>query len=307
MDEIIATQHDRAKPLTGKTFLLSAAAIVLRLAAAQIVVNLAILMTGTDMLSVLFYVYAAWLLWNFLHHAAASHIYTLKTRTLVLQRRMGDCTTKQIEIPLSEVCAIRPVRKGESMRLYDRRVNFVDPACRPPLRVRAGFALSLVSAHAARAAAGKRVSEQTGHAVFYEENGVRRCCVFKPNEKFCAALEAACGGAFGADEFAGRRPLDSVYARCLQRAFPALYPHVKPLMDPQEVEAAKAELAARKAARKAKKEVPKPAAQKALQNAEPQKRRRSASKEPQHNQAAKPSGRSRKKSGEKHEVHDDTV
>lgn len=275
MNEIIATQHDRAKPLTGKTFLLSVASIVLRLAAAQIAVNLAISLTGLGLLNVLFYAYAVWLLFGFMRHTVASYTYMLKAGTLVLQRRMGDSTTTLIEIPLEKIRAVRPVRFGEDMHLYYKQVTTIDPACRPSWRIRAGFLLSYVSAHAARAAAGKKAGERAGYAVVFEEDGALRCCMFRPNEKLCAALEDACEG-FGADDFAGRQPLGGVRARCLQKAFPELYPHVRPLMDAEQVEAAHRELAERRAKRKAAK-------------------------------AAKPSGKAKKKSGDKHEVHDDSV
>lgn len=275
MNEIIATQHDRAKPLTGKTFLLSVASIVLRLAAAQIAVNLAISLTGLGLLNVLFYAYAVWLLFGFMRRTVASYTYTLKTDVLILQRRLGDSTTTLIEIPLEKIRAIRPVRFGEDMRLYYKQVTFFDPACRPSWRVRAAFMLSYVSAHAARAAAGKKAGEQAGYAMVFEEDGALRCCVLQPNEKLCAALEGACE-CFGADDFAGREPLSGVRARCLQKAFPELYPHVRPLMDPAQVEAAHRELAGRREKRKAVK-------------------------------AEKPSGKGKKKSGDKHEVHDDPV
>lgn len=276
MDEIIETQRECAKPLTRKDFLVSVAAIVLRLTVMQLTVYFAILLTGVNALNLAVYAYACRLLWLFLRRVTASYFYTLKTQTLVLQRRIGDSTTGLVEIPLKHIRAVRPVCFGEDMRLYDRRVTTIDSACRPPLRVRAGFALSRISAHAARAAAGKLAYQRAGYVVVYEESGALRYCLFRPKAQLCAALADALGSAFGADDLEGTKPLDGVYARCLQKAFPELYPHVRPMMDPTQVEAARRELAERRQKRKTKKE-------------------------------ARPSCAARKKSGEKHEVHDDPV
>lgn len=276
MDEIIETQHECAKPLTGKDFLVSVAAIVLRLTVMQFAVYFAILLTGFNVLNLAVYGYACALLWRFLRRVTASYRYTLKTQTLVLQRRLGDSTTKLVKIPLRHIRAVRPVCFGEDMRLYGGRVTAIDPACRPPLRVRAGLALSRVSAHAARAAAGRLSYRRAGYAVVYEENGARLCCLFRPNAPMRAALADALGDIFGADDLKGSEPLDGVRARCLQKAFPELYPHVRPLMDPAQVEAARRELAERRQKRKTPKE-------------------------------ARPSRAAQKKAGEKHEIHDDPV
>ena len=84
MEDIIYRQRDAAKALTGKRFLLGVAGIVLRMAIAQIVINLLIRATGEGLLNVLFYIYCVWLLVQFMRRTVASYVYTLKPGVLVL-------------------------------------------------------------------------------------------------------------------------------------------------------------------------------------------------------------------------------
>ena len=58
MEEIRAQQVNRARPMTGRDFVLGVASVVLRLALAQILCNLLIAATGAGLLNVLFYLYA---------------------------------------------------------------------------------------------------------------------------------------------------------------------------------------------------------------------------------------------------------
>ena len=199
MEEIIVRQHDAAKPLTGKGFLLGIAGILLRLAIAQVIVNLLIGITGLGLLNLAFYGYAVWLLFVFMRRTVASYVYTLKSETLVLERRMGDSPSTVVQIPLERIISMRPVYMGERLHTTYRQVTEIDPAGRPPFRVRAAFALSLISAKLARLAAGKRVEEQIGHVLVFEEDKQTRACVFCPKEKLRAELEARLGDAYGFD------------------------------------------------------------------------------------------------------------
>ena len=245
IEAIVASQKDRPEPVTGKGFLLSVASVVLRLALAQIVVNLLISATGVGLLNVAFYVYAVWLLAAFMRRTVAASAYTLKEHTLYLQKLLGDSTTSVVEIPLASIVAIRPVAACERLKLSYRQVTVIDARARSPFRARLAFVLSLFSAHLARLAAGKNAETIIGYAIAYDEGGKTRCCVFRPNGDFCAALAEALPGAFGRDDrLDGEKA--TLWARALHRAFPAVYPQVKPLVSEQELEQARGQAKARR-------------------------------------------------------------
>lgn len=259
MEEIIIRQRDAAKPLTGKAFLLGVASIVLRLALAQIVINLAITFSGVGLLNIAFYLYAIWLLVSFMRRTVASYVYTLKTGTLVLERQLGDSTSTVVEIPLSSVVSVRPVYAAERLHTTYRQVTVIDPEAKPPVRVRMAFAASLFSAHLARALAGNAAQREVGYVLVYGEAGQRKACVFRPDETMHEALAAALPDAYGFDERMTHARVRTLYARALERAFPALYAYVDPLVRHEDVAWAEEELAGRKAKKKGGKEAGKAA------------------------------------------------
>ena len=245
IEAITAVQKRKAQPPTGKGFLLAVAGVIARLAIAQIAVNLLIVLTGVGLINVAFYVYAVVLMVRFMQRVVAGTVYTLKEETLVLQKMLGDSTTSVIEIPLSAIRSIRPVAAAERLHLYYRQVTAIDPQARSPFRVRAAFAASLLSARLARLLAGRQAEVIIGHAIVFEEGGVLRCCVFCPDEAFCDALREALPQACGLDDRAQRGEKTTLWARALQRAFPALYPYVRPLVDEDALQQAR-EATARK-------------------------------------------------------------
>ena len=242
MDSIIYRQQCAAAPLTGKAFVLAIAGILLRLAVAQVVVNLLITATGMGLLNVAFYLYAVWLLFGFMRRTVARYVYTLKTESIVLERRLGDSTITLVQIPLESIVAMRPVRRGERLKTTYRQVTEIDPACRPALRVRVGFVLSLISAWLARWCAGKGLEETIGYVLVFDEDNQRRACVFAPDEKMLDALALQLGDVFGFDERMTRARVKTLYGRALERAFPALYPYVEPLVSEESLRRAFREL-----------------------------------------------------------------
>ena len=253
MHEIILRQHDAARKLDGKGFILGIAGILLRLAIAQIVCNLLISLTGVGLINLGFYLYAVWLLIQFMRSTVAGYVYTLREDALVLERRLGDSTITVIEVPLESVAAMRPVRMGERLETAYRDVMVIDPAGRPTARVRAAFALSLVSSHLARLAAGKNVEQEIGYVLVYDDqNNMRHACVFRPNEEMCRALAERLRERFGFDERMTHGKVRTLYSRALERAFPSLYPYVDPLVKPEDVAWAKEQTQARKAEKTAK-------------------------------------------------------
>lgn len=253
MDEIILRQRDAAKPLTGKAFILNVAGIILKLAVAQLAINLLIVITGMGLLNIVFYLYAIWLLFVFMKRTVACYVYTLKESELVLERRLGDSPITVISIPLERIVSMRPAKKGERLKTTYQQVTEIDPAGRQPFRMRMAFRLSLVSARLARRCAGEEIGEEIAWVLVFSEEGKLRACVFCPDEEMIAALKEKLGEAFGFDERMTRAKITTVYARALQRAFPALYPYVEPLIRQEEADWAKEELSRRKAQRQEKK------------------------------------------------------
>ncbi len=274
MEEIICRQKNVPRPMTARRFLMGTASIVLKLAIAQIVVNLAIRFSGIGLLNAAFYIYAVLLLVNFMRKTVASTVYMLKENTLVFQNMLGDSTTSVVEIMLDQIIALRPVHRCEDLKLSYEQVTRIGSSTHVGFRVRAAFFLSLFSARLARMVAGKHLNESSGWAVIFEENGKPHACVFRPNESFLGALQDALPEAFGVDDRMNRAPVRSIYGRSLQRAFPELYPHVEPLLREEDVRWAEEELEHQREAREKEK------ADKAMR-AEAAKKRRLEKKEKQ--------------------------
>ena len=253
MQDIILQQRNAAKPLTGKSFLLSIAGILVRLAIAQIAVNLLIVATGMGLLNIAFYVYAILLLVGFMRATVAGYVYTLKEGELVLERRLGDSTITLVQIPLDHVVSLREVRMAENLKTTYRQVTHIDPDTRPPLRVRAAFAVSLLSSRLARLLAGKGAQDVVGHVLVYDEGSLRCACTFRPDPEMLDALAQRLGERYGFDERMTRGRVHTLYARALERAFPALYPYVDPLVKPEDVAWAREEIARQKAEKRERK------------------------------------------------------
>ena len=258
MQEIIFRQRNAAKPLTGKAFVLSIAGILIKLAIAQIVINLLISATGVGLFNIAFYLFAVVLLIGFMRETVAGYVYTLGEGTLVLERKLGDSTITVVEIPLAHVVSLRQVRMAENLHISYRDVMHIDAATQPPLRVRAAFFASLFSSKLARLLAGKRAQNVIGYVIVFDEGKVRRACTFCPNGELIEKLHAVVQERHGFDERMTRAKITTLYGRALERAFPALYPFVDPLLKYEDVEWAHEEIERQKAERREKSSGKKP-------------------------------------------------
>lgn len=253
MQEIIFQQRNAAKPLTGKTFVLSIAKILIALTIAQTIVNALITLTGVGLLNVAFYLYAVWLLIDFMRQTVAGYVYTLKEGMLVLERKLGDSTITVVEIPLDKVASLREMRMGENLHISYRDVMHIDACSRPAARVRAAFMASLLSGHLARWIAGKHVMDVIGHVIVFDEGSTRRACTFCPNEALIEKLAEIIPERIGFDERMTHTKVHTLYARALERAFPTLYGYVEPLLSHEDVAWANEEIERQKAERREKK------------------------------------------------------
>ena len=211
MEEVLAQQRNAARPVTGGAFLKGVALVLLKLAVAQVAVNLAITLSGVGLLNVVFYIYAVGLMVAFMSRTVAGSAYVLRPQMLSFSKMLGDSTTSVVEIPTKDIVSVRKIAFGERLACSVRRVTVIDAQAAQGMRMRLSYAMSLFSARLARRIAGKQAQKTRGYAVVYMEEGKRQACVFRPDETF----------------------LD---------AFPALYPFVTPLISPEREQAAREEL-----------------------------------------------------------------
>ena len=248
MEEVLAQQRNAARPVTGGAFLKGVALVIVKLAVAQIAVNLAIVLSGMGLLNVAFYLYAVWLMVSFMRRTVAGSAYVLRPQTLSFSKMLGDSTTSVVEIPTKDIVSVREIAFGERLECSVRRVTVIDAQAAQGVRMRLCYAASLFSARLARRIAGDRAQKTRGYAVVYMEEGKRQACVFLPDEAFLGALSALLPGKVGLDERAPGN--ETVMARALERAFPALYPFVSPLIAPEREQAAREELTRQRARKK---------------------------------------------------------
>lgn len=242
MQEILAQQRNAAKPVTGRGFLLGVIGVIIRLSVAQIVVNLCIMASGVGLLNIVFYLYAIWVIVSFMGKTVAGSLYMLKDDALYLQKTLGDSTVSVTEIPLEAILGVRSVVYADRLESSYRRVTVIDAAAAKPFSIRMAEWLSLFSARLARWAAGEKARAERGMVVAYMEEEKRCCCVFLPNETFCAALEQALPEVFGVDERTQENTPVTMSAQALERAFPDLYTHTQKLVNMDDAAQAKEEI-----------------------------------------------------------------
>ena len=136
MEEVLAQQRNTAKPMTGRLFVMSMALVLIKLALAQILVNLAISLSGIGLLNIAFYVYAVSMLAGFMRRTVAGSVYVLKESTLTFSKMLGDSATSVVVIPRASVVSIRPVLRGERLGSCYRRVTVIDASATVGWRMR---------------------------------------------------------------------------------------------------------------------------------------------------------------------------
>lgn len=235
MNDILAQQKRTPAPLTARDFLLAVCGIIVKLAICQILVNLMIAATGMGLLNVAFYLYAVVIIVRFMGKTVSGCVYTLKADTLILERRLGDSTTTMVEIPLSSIAGVCPIRKGEDLHLCYKQVTVIDDRCKPSLMMGASFFVCMISSKLAYLMGSSEAKRPAGMLIAFNEGGALRACVFMPNEAFAQALAPHLPGVYGVDERTRRPLLTGIRARSMQRAYPSLYPYVKPLNDANEL------------------------------------------------------------------------
>ncbi|MBQ8094778.1 MAG: hypothetical protein IJ242_14580 [Clostridia bacterium] len=253
MSEVICEQVIRQETLTQKEFILEVVRIILRLAIAEIVTSALSYLTGMGIVRIAFYVYAIAEVFRFLWRILASDRYVLMNDRLILERRIGETVLGGVSIPLKQILSIREHLAAESTGVsYAHTAHFLRQS-ETPLRVSAGRILALLSARLAIRVAGNDATKPCGLLLSYHEGGKVKACLFEPDAGMLSALSEMAGERMGLDDRLARPRLKTFAARSLARAFPEIYPHVQPLITPDDIAWADEQQVLRKAEREARK------------------------------------------------------
>ena len=161
--------------------------------------------------------------------------YHLDAQNLILRRRRGGAYVGGAWlVPLRSIQTLRPAMQGERLKVCYSVVRRFAPGLVPDLRMRLAFALSLISARAARAVAGAAPSVQRGWLIGYAHGQKAHACLIAPDEEMLQALAERLGDRFLWDDRLARGRVEGFFARSLQRAFPPYYPSVSPLIGEED-------------------------------------------------------------------------
>ena len=229
-------QRVAPKPFGGGTLVRAAGSIWLRLAALQLAVNLLALITDSGVPTKLLCIYALWLLARCLFEAVEGAMYTIRGDQIILEKKLGDITVNRVSIPFGSILSVRPAVCAEKLSVSYRQVSWFGSGLKPSLRLRAAWLSSLVSARAARRIAGEAALCDKGMLIAYLADDRPYACVFAPSQRIAEQLAPAVGERWGWDDRLSRAEVTSLQGHCLQRAFPALYPNVRPLISQEDEE-----------------------------------------------------------------------
>lgn len=221
-------------PFGGKTFAAAASGALLRLSVLQILANVLSALTGSGMVRPLFCLYTACLLGGILYGSLEGAVYTIDGDSIILEKDLGGDTINRVRIPFQSILSIRPAYPAEKLSVSYRQVSYFGVGLRPSLRIRIGWLVSLFSARMARHIIGDAAEEERGLVIAYLAGDRPQACVMEPDETLTFRLKAAAGERWNWDDRLSRAEVVSLQGMCLQRAFPALYPNIRPLVSPED-------------------------------------------------------------------------
>ena len=246
MNEILAEQVNRAEHFDSRSFFMTVIRMVLRLAAAEICTTVLVFFLKISLLKVLFYAYAIAEVLFFLRQILASDRYVLMPDRLLMERRMGDMVMFSLALPVDRIAAVREYAAGEKLSVSYAHVSEFRRQANVPFRVRIARGVAVISSRLAVLCAGTAVQNPCGLVLAYYEGIKVKACTFEPDAGMLRALEDVLGDRMGTDDRLARPHLRTFMARIQARAFPALYPHVEPLVTPEDEEWARAYVEQRK-------------------------------------------------------------
>ena len=227
---IIARQMILPPRMTGRSFLISLSRIFVLASLAQIAVSLLIRITGLVSLRFILFFFAAYLLFNWFLDRVQNAEFILTNQEIRLTRVIGIGSRQETRIPITEIVAVRQHAAGEDLGVTYHPVLVLQRSLKPTLRIRVSWMISYLSARLARKLAGKSAFQTNGTVFVQKESGSKKALLFPKNESFLTALQQALPIQFETDDRMGDEPVVTFRGRLLQRAFPALYPHVLPLI-----------------------------------------------------------------------------
>ncbi|MCR4708346.1 MAG: hypothetical protein K5746_10430 [Clostridiales bacterium] len=227
---IVARLAVNPPPMTGRTFLTQLFRILIRLSVAQVVVSLAVRITGIGVLRILICLYTLLLLYHWFCERVQSAEIILTEQYVHVNRIRQSGKKHEIHVPLSQIAAVRKHIAGENLRITYESVTVPHRSLETPLRIRAVWITTVFSARLARFFAGREFLRPDGNLIVAERDGEKQAILIPLNGAFEEALSELLPDRFGKDDRMEREPLVTLRGRALQRAFPQLYPHVLPLI-----------------------------------------------------------------------------
>ncbi|MBQ9010240.1 MAG: hypothetical protein IJ088_13060 [Clostridia bacterium] len=249
MNEILAEQVNRPERLSPRAFFVTLVRMALRLAVVEIVTTVLAHFLHAPVLNLLFYAYAVAEVLLFLRRVLASDRYRLTADRLLLERRMGDMVLLSLSVPTNRMATVREYAAGEKLSVSYAHVTHFRRRDRVPVRVRLAWPLAYISTRLAARCAGRAADNRCGLLLAYYEGSGVRACTFEPDVGMLGALSKVLGDRMGTDDRLARPHLRTFKARIQAKAFPALYPHVVPLVTPEDEEWARNYMAERKRAK----------------------------------------------------------
>ncbi len=228
--EIIARQMILPPRMTGRSFLIRLSRIFVLASLAQIWVSLLIRITGLAFLQFILFFYAAYLLYDWFLNRVQNAEFILTNQEIRLTRVTAFGSQQETTIPVKEIVAVRPHAAGEDLCVTYHPVLVLQRSLKPTLRIRFSWIASSISARLARKLAGKSAFQINGTVLIQKENGSKKALLFQKTESFLTALRQALPEQFDTDDRMKDEPVIILRGRLLQQAFPALYPHVLPLI-----------------------------------------------------------------------------
>lgn len=225
----------RPPRMTGRSFLLRLARILVFASLAQIVVSLLIRLTDITSLQILLYLFVAYLLclW-FFDRVQIGEIILMEKEVRIVQVSVSG-KKSEISIPFEEISAVRDHVMGEDLSVTYHPVIILRRSLRPPLQIRLTWLISYVSTRLARRLAGTEFFKNNGILIVQRDKTQKKAYLFLSDEVFLSKLSEVLPEQFGKDDRLEDEPVVSMRSRMLQHAFPELYPHVLPLICEDEI------------------------------------------------------------------------
>ena len=196
---------------------------------AQILCTVLCYATGTAVLDKALCLFSAVSLLSLLKKQMSCTEYRVFEDIIEFEKRIAGRSVMKLEIPVKDILTIRPHFGGERTRINYEQVTFLEDSLKPTISMKLAYFSAYFSARLARHIMKERAFDQSGYVLAYISGTQRMAAVFGPDPELCRQLQSILRERWDWDDRLARKGLTTLQARCLQRAFPALYPNVDPI------------------------------------------------------------------------------